>query len=148
MDVEELSAVLVADRAEPRSEPLEGRAQTGHARPILGVGRRRGAEGSEIAEHQGLDLGRGFGGGAEPCLHRRERGPPAPPPEAARGHLHGRQRVHRVAEGVGVAFGHRVAISLTSSARLRGPSSSHTRIAESSSSMSTLSTALRSGLES
>ena len=49
--VEQLAALLVGERAQPRSQPVDHLAHAGEARPRPDVGDRGGAERGEVAEH-------------------------------------------------------------------------------------------------
>ncbi len=88
--VEQLPAVLVAERHEPRAQPLEHHLQSRQARPVLHVHDRGGAEGLEVAERQLVDRRLGVELAAGPRLERRVFRLPAPTPHAARRNLHQR----------------------------------------------------------
>ena len=88
--VEELAAALVAERHEPRPQPLEHGGEPGEPRPRRDVGRRRGAERPEVAQDDVVQRRprRAAGRATTPpsrTLAARSS------PEAARRHLHQRE---------------------------------------------------------
>ena len=101
--VEQLLAVLVAERAQLRPQCLDVRLELRQPRPCLDVHHARRPERAQVAQDQVGGVGVGADVAPEPQASRREDRLPALPPHRAGRRLHERQQVaDRVRERRGV----------------------------------------------
>ena len=111
--VEQLAAVGVTERREGGSDVVDGRPETGHARPRTDVGEGRRPERGQVASDPDMLVRRAVGWFAQPGLHRRPGDGSGSAPHAARRHLDEREvGGHRV--------GHRLLVAVRPA--LREPS--------------------------